>query len=224
MVELSVSGTWSGLPAEIASALFARATLRRLQVGETLFHIGDVGDGCYSLDVGLLKVSLISPQIKERIIAVLTPGTIVGDLAVIDGLPRSASVAALTNCELRFLSRVSFERLAQERPEINQHLVKLLAARLRQADDTIASLAFLPVRARVARALLSLAKHLGEKTEGAILIPRMITQGDIAAMAGVARENTSRILNEWERRKLVTRLSSSYRIDDQAKLEGEMEV
>src|SRR5262249_40398523 len=166
----------------------------------------------------------ISPQIKERIIAVLTPGTIVGDLAVIDGLPRSASVAALTNCELRFLSRVSFERLAQERPEINQHLVKLLAARLRQADDTIASLAFLPVRARVARALLSLAKHLGEKTEGAILIPRMITQGDIAAMAGVARENTSRILNEWERRKLMTRLSSSYRIDDQAKLEGEMEV
>ena len=224
MVELSIFGTWSGLPAEIASALFARATLRRLDVGETLFHIGDVGDGCYRLDVGLLKVSLISPQVKERIIAVLTPGAIVGDLAVIDGLPRSASVAALTNCELRFLSRVSFERLAQEHLEINQHLVKLLAARLRQADDTIASLAFLPVRARVARALLSLAKHLGEKTDsGGILIPRMITQGDIAAMAGVARENTSRILNAWERRKLVTRLSGSYRIDDQAELEREID-
>src|SRR5262249_15950348 len=224
MVELSIFGTWSGLPAEIASALFARATLRRLEVGETLFHIGDVGDGCYRLDVGLLKVSLISPQVRERIIAVLTPGAIVGDLAVIDGLPRSASVAALTNCELRFLSRVSFERLAQEHPEINQHLVKLLAARFRQADDSIASLAFLPVRARVARALLSLAKLLGEKTDsGAILIPRMITQGDIAALAGVARENTSRILSAWERRKLVTRLSGSYRIDDQAELEREID-
>src|SRR5262245_35011188 len=110
MVELSVSGTWSGLPAEIASGLFGRATPRRLEVGETLFHIGDAGDGCYRLDIGLLKVILISPQVKERIIAVLTPGAIVGDLAVIDGLPRSASVVALTNCELRFLSRISFER------------------------------------------------------------------------------------------------------------------
>src|SRR6185436_11127948 len=98
----------------------------------------------------------------------------------------------------------------------------LLAARLLQADDTIASLAFLPVRARVARALLSLAEDVGEKTQsGAILIPRLITQGDIAAMAGVARENTSRILSEWERRKLVTRFSGSYRIDDQAELERE---
>src|SRR5262245_32466015 len=224
MVALSLSSTWSDLPAEIVSALFAHATLRRLEVGETLFHVGDVGDGCYRLDIGLLKVSLISPQIKERIIAVLTPGTIVGDLAVIDGLPRSASVVALTNCELRFLSRVSFERHARQHPEIYQYLVNLLAARLRQADDTIASLAFLPVRARVARALLSLADDLGEKTDsGAILIPPLITQGDIAAMAGVARENTSRILSQWERRKLVTRLSGSYRIDDQAELEREID-
>ena len=222
---LSLSSIWSDLPAEIASALFAGATFRRLEVGKTLFHVGDAGDGCYRLEIGLVKVSLISPQTKERIIAILTPGTIVGDLAVIDGLPRSASVVALTNCELRFLSRVSFERLALQHPEIHQYLVKLLAARLRQADDTIASLAFLPVRARVARALLSLAEDLGEKTEsGAILIPCSITQGDIAAMAGVARENTSRILSQWERRKLVIRLSGCYRIDDQAELEREIDM
>jgi CRP/FNR family transcriptional regulator, cyclic AMP receptor protein len=154
----------------------------------------------------------------------LTPGAVVGDLAVIDGLPRSASVHALTNCELRFLSRAAFERLAREHPEIHQYLVKVLAARLRQADDVIASLAFLPVKARVAQALLSLAENLGEKADsGAILIPRTINQGDIAAMAGVARENTSRILSEWERKKLVTKSSGSYRIDDRAKLKGEID-
>src|SRR5262245_29620258 len=105
MVELSVCGTWSGLPKEIASELFATSTLHRLRAGGTLFHAGDTGDGCYRLDKGLLKVTLISPQVKERTIAILTPAAIVGDLAVIDGLPRSASVVALTNCELRFLSR-----------------------------------------------------------------------------------------------------------------------
>ena len=224
MVELSVYGTWSGLPKEIASELFASATFHRLKAGDTLFQTGDKGDGCYRLDKGLLKVSLISPQVRERIIAIITPGAVVGDLAVIDGLPRSASVLALTNCELRFLSRAAFEHLAQEHPEIHQYLVKLLAARLRQADDVIASLAFLPVKARVAHALLALAENLGEQTDsGAILIPRMFNQGDIAAMAGVARENTSRILSEWERRKLVTKSSGSYRIDDRAKLKREID-
>jgi CRP/FNR family cyclic AMP-dependent transcriptional regulator len=186
MVQLSVGGTWSGLPKEIASELFARATFHRLKAGETLFQIGDIGDGCYRLDKGLLKVSLISPQVRERIIAILTPGAVVGDLAVIDGLPRTASVFALTNCELRFLSRVAFERLAQEHPEIHRYLVKLLAARLRQADDVIASLAFLPVKARVAHALLGLAENLGEETDsGGILIPRAITETPSEGIKGI---------------------------------------
>jgi CRP/FNR family transcriptional regulator, cyclic AMP receptor protein len=224
MVELSIGGTWSGLPKEIASELFSSATFHRLKAGDTLFQTGDKGDGCYRLDKGLLKVSLISPQIRERIIAIITPGAVVGDLAVIDGLPRSASVHALTNCELRYLSRAAFERLAQEHPEIHRYLVKLLAARLRQADEIIASLAFLPAKARVAQALLALAENLGEKTDsGAILIPHMFNQADIAAMAGVARENASRILSEWERMKLVTKLSDSYRIDDRANLRREID-
>ena len=77
---LTVYGTWSGLPNEIASELFSSATLYLLKAGDTLFQTGDKGDGCYRLDVGLLKVSLISPQVKERIIAIITPGVVVGDL------------------------------------------------------------------------------------------------------------------------------------------------
>src|SRR5262245_29823185 len=216
-------GTWSGLPKHIASELFGSAMIRRLKAGDTLFQTGDSGDGCYRLDIGLLKVSLISPQGRERIIAILTPGAIVGDLAVIDGLPRSASVVALTDSELRFVSRHAFEDLARERPEIYRYLVKLLSARLRQADESMASMPFWLCKGCVARTLLTLAENVGEETNSdGILIPRMINQGDIAAMAGVARENTSRILSEWERRKLVTKSSGSYWID-KAKLEREIE-
>src|SRR5262249_19663094 len=67
MVELSVSGTWSGLPKEIASDLLAGAPLHRLKAGDTLFEAGDTGDGCYRLDNGLLKVALVSPQVREQI-------------------------------------------------------------------------------------------------------------------------------------------------------------
>jgi CRP-like cAMP-binding protein len=98
-----------------------------------------------------------------------------------------------------------------------------LAARLRDADANIALFAFLPMKARVARALLDLAEDIGEETNsGGILIPRMINQGDLAAMAGVARENTNRILSEWKRSNLVTKSSGSYWIADKARLESEI--
>src|SRR6185312_7052656 len=73
-------------------------------------------------------------------------GSIVGDLAIIDGLPRSASVVALADSKLRFISRESFQACAQRHPEIHEYLVTLLASRLRETDKTIAALAFLSAK------------------------------------------------------------------------------
>ena len=96
-------------------------------------------------------------------------------------------------------------------PEINRYLVNVLAARLRDADEATAAASFLTVKARVARALLELAKHLGEDAgAGRILIRHKIGQGDLAAMAGVARENVSRVLTQWKRQKIVTQLPPFY--------------
>ena len=223
-LRLSISGTWLGLPEELVSELLGRATSHHLKAGDTLFQIGDVGDGCYRLDKGLLKVTLTSSQAEERIVAVLASGAIVGDLAMIDGLPRSASVIAVTDCELRFISRTAFQHLARHHPEIYRHLVEVLAARLREADKTIASLAFLTVKGRVARALLELAENLGEQAgSAAILVPPMFHQRELAAMAGVARESVSRILSDFERQRLVTKSGRCFQIEDTAKLEREID-
>ena len=220
---LKVSNTWFGLPEEIASGLFAGATSRCLKATDTLFQTGDTGDGCYLLNSGMLKVIMTSSQGDERILAILAPGTIVGDLAMIDGLPQSASVVALTDCELCFISRTAFEHFASQNAEIYQYLVKVLAARLRQADKHIASLAFLSVKGRVAHALLELAKTVGlENGSGEVLIPRMINQKGLAAMSGVARENVNRVLGDFQRSKVVSKSSEAYRIDDRAKLEREV--
>jgi len=222
MIRLSVSGGWLGLPQDMVSDLVAGATTRSLRTGETLFRAGDVGDGCYRLDEGLLKVSLISSEAEERIIAILKPGAIVGDLAVMDGLPRSATVVAFTDCKLHFISRALFELFAHNHPKIYEHLVKVLATRLRDTDETIASLAFLSMKGRLARALLELSENLGQESDsGAIRIPYMISQRDLAAMAGVARENTNRVLTEWERMGLVTKSSGHYQINDTERLKEE---
>src|ERR1700745_2229408 len=91
--------------ATLSAQLFYAAQLRHLKAGERLFAIGDPGEGCFLLEQGLLKATVASPLGEERIIALLGPGAIVGELSMIDGLPRSASVVAMRDCVLRFSSR-----------------------------------------------------------------------------------------------------------------------
>ena len=144
---------------------------------------------------------------------------------MIDGRPRSASVSALRDCKLSFVSRAVFEASVAKQPEIYKYLLALLAERLRKADQLVAAASFLPLKGRVARALLDLAKAFGhEVVGGRIVIQQKISQSDIADLAGIARENVSRILNEWMRLKLVTRLSGYYCLESAAKLEKEIDL
>ena len=215
----------SGLPEHFSTALFASATPVRITADQTLFTAGDVGDGCYRVEEGLLKVTMMSRSGSERILAFFGPGAIVGELSIIDGLPRSASVVAVRDAALNFLSRAAFEEFAKQHPEVYKSLVTLLATRLRETDAVLAAGSFLPLRGRVAVTLLELAQDFGQDVgAGRIVIRQKIGQSDLAAMAGIARENVSRILNDWKRRKLVSRLSGYYCLEDQAKLQHEAEL
>lgn len=213
----------SAFPEHLSARLFASARRITLAADEVLFLAGDPGDGCYRVEQGLLKVSIIGPSGAERILAILGPGAIVGELSTIDGLPRSASVSAVRPSELNFISRAVFEAVARDHPEVYKHMVTLLASRLRDTDEVLAAGSFLPLKGRVARALLDLSEAFGQPVgDGRILIRQKISQSDVAAMAGIARENVSRILNEWIRLKLVSRLSGYYCLENRAKLEKEI--
>jgi CRP/FNR family cyclic AMP-dependent transcriptional regulator len=215
----------SHLPDRLAADLLAAATPRSLTADETLFLAGDPGDGIYRLDEGLLKVSIASASGSERILAILGPGSIVGDLAIIDGLPRSASVTALRDCKLRFLSRAAFEKFAAAEPAIYKYLLNVMAARLRDTDAIVAAGSFLPLKGRVARALLDLAQAFGNDVgQGRVVIRQKVSQSDLAAMAGIARENVSRIMNDWMRAKIVTRLSGYYCLENANKLRSEIDL
>ena len=219
------SGLLSGLPQHLFTDLFRHATTVRLNADEVLFTAGDTGDGCYRVEEGLLKVTMMSRSGTERILAFLGPRGIVGEMSIIDGLPRSASVVALRTAVLSFLSRVEFEDFANKHPEVYKSLLTLLAARLRETDSTVAAGSFLPLRGRVACTLLELAQDFGQDVgSGRIVIHQKIGQSDLAAMAGIARENLSRILNDWRRRKLVSRLSGYYCIENKAQLQNEAEL
>jgi len=215
----------SDLPGRLSAGLLEHGAAKHLAADEVLFLAGDPGDGFYRLDEGLLKVSIASASGAERILAILGPGAIVGDLSIIDGLPRSASVSALRDCKLRFVSRTSFEAFARKEPEIYHYLAKVLATRLRDTDQIVAAGSFLPLKGRVARALIDLAHAFGKDVgQGRVVIRQKVSQGDLAAMADIARENVSRIMNDWMRARIITRLSGYYCLEDQARLKREIEL
>jgi CRP-like cAMP-binding protein len=140
-------------------------------------------------------------------------------------LPRSASVVAVRPAQLSFLSRAAFEEFANKHPEVYKSLLTLIATRLRETDATVAAGSFLPLRGRVACTLLELAQEFGHDVgAGRVVIRQKIGQSDLAAMAGIARENVSRILNDWKRRKLVSRLSGYYCLENKALLQHEAEL
>jgi len=213
------------LPPELSGKLLAGERTISLREGETLFERGDAGDGCYWLRSGVLAVSVASADGEQRILAILGPGAIVGELAMIDGLPRSATVQAVRDCVLTFVSRAAFTDMVRRRPELNSEIVTTLAARLRQSDEDVVASSFLTVRARVARALLLFARHLGEDLgAGRIRIRQKITQSDLAAMAGVARESVSRTLRGWSRQKILEGSSRGGYVVNEARLKGEAAV
>ena len=216
----------SGLPSEYSSRLLANAPTINLKKGQTLFTIGSAGDGCYWLKEGVLKISVASIHGTERILAILGQGAMVGELAMIDGLPRSATVQALRDSTLSFVARSNFLGCLHDTPELYADLVTTLVARLRHADEEVAAASFLSVRARVARALLQFAQHLGEPatTKDELIIRHKLRQEDLAALADVARENVSRILSEWSKRKVIHKMSKSAYVVHKSKLEREAGV
>jgi CRP-like cAMP-binding protein len=112
-----------------------------------------------------------------------------------------------------------------EHPEVYQNLMKVLATRLRLTDETVAAGSFLSLKGRVARTLLELADEFGRNVgSGRVVIHQKIGQSDLAAMTGIARENLSRVFNDWRRRKLVSRLAGYYCLENKARLKAEAEL
>jgi CRP/FNR family cyclic AMP-dependent transcriptional regulator len=216
---------FAALPAELSRGLFEKARMVTLAADQTLFLAGDAGDGCYRVEEGLLKASVFAPEGGERILAIFGPRSLVGELSMIDGVSRSASVAALRPSKLSLVSRADFDAFARSNTEFSRHVMRLLARRLRETNLALAAASFLPLKGRLGRVLLNLAEAFGNDVGGGrILVHQKLTQSDLAAMAGLARENVSRILTDWTDRSLVSRLAGYYCLENKAAIEREVSM
>src|SRR5262249_51874021 len=110
----------SRLPPQMTTQLFASAFKHAVKAGEALFVAGDRGDGCYRVEQGLVKITVMSDRGEERIIALVGAGEIMGELSLIDHQPRSASAIALCDSTFRYITRQAFEDCTKDDPEIYQ--------------------------------------------------------------------------------------------------------
>ncbi len=189
----------AALDAADRKALAAAAKRRRFRRGEVIFHKDDPGESLFIIDEGSVRIYLPSPQGADLTLAVLGPGDFFGDLALLDGRPRSASAAALPETETVALNRADFTSVIRSRPEAAMVVVAAVAERLRETNEMAGDLAFLDVGGRLAKKLLELAAARGVQRPGGILLDMPLTQEGLANMVGVTRESVNRHLAQLRR-------------------------
>src|SRR2546423_13046368 len=177
---------------------FSRVAVpRSFPSGTRVFHEGDQSDACYIVRSGDFRVTREHSDGRAITLANLGAGEIFGELAMLDGEVRSASVESLTDGELLALPAADVRRLLARHPEITVKLVAALVRRLRQANERISRQSFQTVPGRVAGVLSQLVAEEAPLREGEGITIRM-NQSDLAHLAGTSPDSASRFLPEPE--------------------------
>ncbi len=195
---------FAGLEPSTLERLVGEFRRRRFRHGEVIFHLGDPGDALFLIVSGAVKISLPTEEGGEAILATLRPGDVFGELALLDGAPRSASAVAMAPTEVLVLSRARFEELLDGVPAIRAALFRTLAAEIRRLTEQVADLHFLDIPGRLAARLLRLGDEIGvRQPDGSIRLDGRITQGELAAMVGATRQTVNRFLGVFAAEGLV---------------------
>ena len=172
--------------------------------GETFFLISE----------GTVKITRMSDNGREVILAILGEGDFFGEMALLDGEGRSANVVALEDAEVLTLQRSDFLDILERFPKIAIHLLKELTTRIRHSDQQIESLSLSGAEQRIALVLIRLAEEMGQIKEGTVTIEHIPYQQDIANMAGTSRETVSRVYKMLEDKNQIMREGKILKIID----------
>ncbi len=187
-----------------------RATSRKFARGDAIMHQGEPGDSLYIILSGVARVSLVAANGREITLDFVEAGAVVGEMAVLDGADRSASVVAIEPVEALRLDRRDIREIAAARPEFAWQLLGQMARRLRQANATIESDRAFGSGPRLARCLMRL---VGTGDDSATL-RHDLNQTDLAQFAGMSREQINRQLSVWDESGLIARDHGRVRILD----------
>ena len=186
------------MPDLARDALLARGHAVRFAAGETIFAEGEPGATMVVIETGRVEISLTSLGGRRSVLNHMGPGEVVGEIALLDGGPRSADATAATAVTGRLIHRRDLLSLLSVEPETMMHLISDLCAKVRNASDMFAVQSETRAEGRLARCLLRLGAKWGQRQGGGtIRISGSFSQSDFGAFSGLARENVNRHLRRW---------------------------
>jgi len=178
---------------------------------------GDPGDGLFVLTDGMVKVTVAAESGTETMLAVRSRGDLIGEFAVLDGEPRTATARAVGAVSAIRISRARFTEFGQRYPAAQTTITKSLVAKMRAATERHAAERTWGARERVAQVLYELAEDYGEQAvDGAVVIPLPITQSELGELAGVAVSTTERVLGDLRKEGVIATRYRKIAIRDMA--------
>ena len=182
---------------------------RKFPKDAIIFEEGSVGDYMYLIREGQVKVTKMSEDGREKILEILGSGDFMGEMALVDREPRSASIKTTRPCVLLALSRQDFLGLLRENPEISMGIIRELTRRLRETDEQIRGLLFERVEGRTRRILSRMATDPVSSDPNRLTTPP-VTHQQLADLVGTSRETITRVVKELKDSGWLTQAGKCY--------------
>lgn len=187
----------AGLEPEERDLVLRLIRVRSFKARQVVVWEGEAGTSLFVVLSGYLKAVTAGADGKEVLLSVMGPGEVFGELSVLDGEPRSATVIALEESELALIEREPLLALLQSTPKLAIRMLTVLTQRLRNLSKRCETLASMSLCGRLAGVLVNLAAKHGENVDGALRIPMRLSQQDLGSMVGASRESVNKLLRYW---------------------------
>jgi CRP-like cAMP-binding protein len=185
------------LPPAVLEHLGSYMKTRKVRRGVTIFSKGDPGTGLMGVLSGAVKVSIASSEGKDIVLNIFHEGEVFGEIALLDGQPRTADATAMSDCELAIIERRDFVPFLKDRPDVTLKFIEILCSRLRRTSEQVQDVTFLSLPTRLAKALIQLTTSAETPSARRKVA---ITQREISQMIGRSRESTNKQLRAWAKR------------------------
>lgn len=212
---------FQGVPPAQLDELARKARGLKLGAREILFSKGDPGDRLYLVAKGRVRVGVVSAEGREVTYALIGPGQMFGEIAVLDGGERTADATAVEPSELLAFERRDVLAVIRANPDYALRLIEILCSRMRHADELLEDIFFLSLPGRLAKQLLNLGDQIGERpAKGEKGVTIRMSQQAVADHMGISRESVNKVLSKWEQSGIVSLWRGQITIHDRDGLEG----
>jgi CRP/FNR family cyclic AMP-dependent transcriptional regulator len=201
------SPLFDGLPRAALDDIVSQAIEKLVRRGQTVFQKGDEGSYMVAVLSGRVRISATSPDGREVTLNMIDAGEVFGEMALLDGKPRSADATAIEDSNLILVERRHFLPYLISSNELALRVINVLCERLRDTSETLGSFAMLDLPGRLARKLLNLAEEYGNPVNGRIRLEIRLSHTDLGRFVGCSRETVNKQMRAWEEGGIVARES-----------------